>query len=203
MVAARGLHLQAPAKRPTVQAVMNTAFVSRETALKAFAALEQAGVDIGPKDVRGGTRGRFGLVQTKTAAKPERRPVLSNPSNAARPISSLDRTTSGDVVAVDTADGQQDLQAAAGVIGRETSFAATDDVEDDVNTPRSIDQERLRHLLDRVADLLMFSPEHVAQVIDGEFKAMFIDPVIADLVAWSSTLDAALDGQVRVRQRVR
>jgi hypothetical protein len=40
-------------------------------------------------------------------------------------------------------------------------------------------------------------------VIDGEFKAMFIDPVIADLVAWSSTLDAALDGQVRVRQRVR
>jgi hypothetical protein len=191
--------MKSPKKRPTHKAVMAAAHVGKETVIQAIAALEKAGIAVGPKDPRGGKRGRFGTSSTKTPDEPELSERVGN-GHLSEPLPTADRRVTGSANQGDPSPEESSESPSVGEIQSPSDRLAPEPSSPVSKRAKITYEELLSTAVASVLALANADPAVIAKQIDPAFLEQQLTPAITQLTAWHAALVSAVEAKDKRRK---
>jgi hypothetical protein len=195
----RGLVMKSPKKRPTHKAVMAAAHVGKETVIQAIAELEKAGIAVGPKDRRGGNRGRFGTSSTKTPDELELKEGGGD-GRVSAPLPPVDRRVTGRASQRDPGRAERTDAPSVSATQAPSSRIAPTTMSHVRKRTKVNYEELLGTAVESVVRLANHDPITVAKQIDPAFLEQQLTPAITQITAWHAALITAVEAKGKRRK---
>jgi hypothetical protein len=178
---------------------MAAAHVGKETVIQAIAELEKAGIAVGPKDRRGGDRGRFGTSSTKTADELELTEGGSD-GRVSAPLPTADRRVTGSASQRDPGRAERTDAPSVSEIQTPSGRLAPTTTSQVRKRAKITYEELLGTAVESVVGLANHDPIAVAKQIDPAFLEQQLTPAITQLTAWHAALVSAVEAKGKRRK---